>query len=113
MGPATGGRIAAIAGIPGDSPTLYLGNASDGIFKSTDGGRRAVAEELAAEGVSLVLFAREDAALRATADAIAKGPDVPVLAVPADVGKPGEAERASYITGQSMVVDGGWVRGLL
>ena len=56
---------------------------------------RAVAEELAAEGVSLVLCARGDVALRETADHIARGYDVPVLAVPADVGKPGEPERVA------------------
>ena len=38
MGPASGGRISAVAGIAGDSLTLYFGNASGGVFKSTDGG---------------------------------------------------------------------------
>jgi photosystem II stability/assembly factor-like uncharacterized protein len=42
MGPAVGGRIAAIAGVPGDSLTLYLGNASGGVFKSIDGGQTSV-----------------------------------------------------------------------
>ena len=60
---------------------------------SSKGLGRAVAEELAAEGVALVLCARGEVALRVTADAIAKGFDVPVLAVPADVGQSGEAER--------------------
>jgi 3-oxoacyl-[acyl-carrier protein] reductase len=60
---------------------------------SSKGLGRAVAEELAAEGCRLVLCARGAAALRATADAIVAGYDVPVLAVPADVAKPGEAER--------------------
>src|SRR5215467_6279113 len=36
--PFTGGRISAISGVPGDSLTWYFGNASGGIFKSTDGG---------------------------------------------------------------------------
>jgi 3-oxoacyl-[acyl-carrier protein] reductase len=63
------------------------------VAASSKGLGKAVAEELAAEGVSLVLCARGEAGLRATADAIAKGYDVPVLAVPADVGKSGEAER--------------------
>lgn len=60
---------------------------------SSKGLGRAVAEELAAEGCSLVLCARGEAALRATAEAIAQRYGVPVQAIPADVGKPGEAER--------------------
>ena len=36
MGPPTGGRIASVVGIPGDPTTYYLGNASGGIWKSTD-----------------------------------------------------------------------------
>jgi 3-oxoacyl-[acyl-carrier protein] reductase len=63
------------------------------VAASSKGLGKAVAEELAAEGVSLVLCARGADALHATADAITKGYDVPVLAVAADVGKGGEAER--------------------
>jgi 3-oxoacyl-[acyl-carrier protein] reductase len=63
------------------------------VAASSKGLGRAVAEELAAEGVALVLCARGEAGLRATADAIAKGYDVPVHAVAADVGKAGEAAR--------------------
>lgn len=63
------------------------------VAASSKGLGKAVAEELAAEGVALVLCARGEAALRATADAIAQGYDVPVLAIAADVGKSGEAER--------------------
>jgi len=63
------------------------------VAASSKGLGKAVAEELAAEGVSLVLCARGEAGLRTTADAIAKGYDVPVLAVAADLGKAGEAER--------------------
>src|SRR5215470_19824818 len=39
MGPATGGRIATVAGVPGDPTTYYLGSASGGVWKSTDGGQ--------------------------------------------------------------------------
>jgi 3-oxoacyl-[acyl-carrier protein] reductase len=46
---------------------------------------RAVAEELAAEGASLVLCAREAQTLTETAAAIAESSNVHVLAVPADV----------------------------
>ena len=38
LGPAAGGRIAAVAGVAGDPSTYYAGAASGGIFKSTDGG---------------------------------------------------------------------------
>jgi photosystem II stability/assembly factor-like uncharacterized protein len=38
MGPAFGGRIAAIAGVAGDLRTWYLGAASGGVWKSTDDG---------------------------------------------------------------------------
>lgn len=62
------------------------------VAASSKGLGRAVAEELAAEGCSLVLCARGAAALQATADAIAKQHGVPVLTVAADVGKAGEAE---------------------
>jgi 3-oxoacyl-[acyl-carrier protein] reductase len=54
---------------------------------------RAVAEELAAEGVSLVLCARGEATLKATAEEIAARHGVPVLPVAADVGARGEPER--------------------
>lgn len=38
MGPAAGGRIAAIVGVPGDARTWYIGNASGGVWKSSDSG---------------------------------------------------------------------------
>lgn len=39
LGPAAGGgRISAIAGIPGDPNTIYLGSCSGGVFKTSDGG---------------------------------------------------------------------------
>jgi photosystem II stability/assembly factor-like uncharacterized protein len=38
MGPAPAGRIATVAGVPGDANTYYLGSASGGLWKSTDGG---------------------------------------------------------------------------
>jgi len=60
---------------------------------SSRGLGRAVAEELAAEGVSLVLTARGQAALDATAKDIGSRHGVPVLALPSDVGQRGEPER--------------------
>ncbi|MGH9399011.1 MAG: WD40/YVTN/BNR-like repeat-containing protein [Thermoanaerobaculia bacterium] len=39
LGPAAGGgRITAIAGIPGDPNTIYLGSCSGGVFKTVDSG---------------------------------------------------------------------------
>jgi len=46
---------------------------------------RAVAEELAGEGVSLIVCARDEQTLKATSDAISRSAGVPVLAVPADL----------------------------
>lgn len=63
------------------------------VAASSKGLGRAVAEELAAEGVKLVLCARDAYALEHAAHAIERSYDVPVLAVPADLARPGEAER--------------------
>ncbi|MGH9417051.1 MAG: WD40/YVTN/BNR-like repeat-containing protein [Terriglobales bacterium] len=38
MGPAPAGRVASAAGVAGDPSTYYLGSASGGLWKSTDGG---------------------------------------------------------------------------
>jgi photosystem II stability/assembly factor-like uncharacterized protein len=42
MGPAPAGRIATLAGVPGDPNTYYLGSASGGVWKSADGGQTFV-----------------------------------------------------------------------
>ena len=42
MGPAAAGRIATVAGVPGDPNTYYLGSASGGVWKSTDAGQNFV-----------------------------------------------------------------------
>ena len=39
VGPAPAGRIAAVAGVPGDTTVYYMGAASGGIWKTTDGAR--------------------------------------------------------------------------
>src|SRR3954466_6577909 len=39
MGPAPAGRIASASGVPGDPNIYYLGSASGGAWKSTDGGQ--------------------------------------------------------------------------
>src|SRR5437899_5075444 len=38
MGPASGGRVSAITGVPGDLRVWYLGAASGGVWKSSDSG---------------------------------------------------------------------------
>src|ERR1041385_8625531 len=38
MGPAAAGRIASVAGVPGDPNVYYLGSASGGVWTSTDAG---------------------------------------------------------------------------
>ncbi|HEX8659391.1 MAG TPA: SDR family oxidoreductase [Hymenobacter sp.] len=54
---------------------------------------RAVAEELAAEGASLVLCARGEAALQETCAAIVSSTGVPVLGIAADVANPADVTR--------------------
>ena len=39
VGPAPAGRIAAVAGVAGDTSTYYMGAASGGIWKTTDGAK--------------------------------------------------------------------------
>ena len=39
MGPPSAGRIAAVAGVPGDTTTYYAGAASGGVWKSVDSGK--------------------------------------------------------------------------
>src|SRR5262245_49576989 len=38
MGPAAAGRIATVAGVPGDPTVYYVGSASGGVWKTTNGG---------------------------------------------------------------------------
>ena len=39
LGPAiAGGRVTAVAGIPGNPQVYYVGAAGGGVFKTTDGG---------------------------------------------------------------------------
>ncbi len=39
MGPPSAGRIASVAGVPGDPTTYYAGAASGGVWKTVDGGK--------------------------------------------------------------------------
>src|SRR5438477_265403 len=38
IGPFRGGRVVAVAGVPGDSTTFYFGAVNGGIWKTTDAG---------------------------------------------------------------------------
>jgi len=38
IGPAAGGRVSRVAGVPGDPLTYYIAAAASGVWKSTDGG---------------------------------------------------------------------------
>ena len=63
------------------------------VAAASKGQGRAVAEELAAEGASLVLCARGDETLQTTCDAIAAASGVPVMGVAADVSNPAGVAR--------------------
>jgi 3-oxoacyl-[acyl-carrier protein] reductase len=63
------------------------------VAASSKGLGRAVAEELAAEGVNLVLCARGEKTLRDTAESIRQSTKVKVIDVVADVANPADAER--------------------
>ena len=63
MGPASAGRIASVAGIPGNSATYYAGAASGGVWKTTDGGKtfEPVFDEQPSQAIGALAVARSDA----------------------------------------------------
>lgn len=63
------------------------------VAASSRGLGRAVAEELAAEGASLVLCARNSETLNQTRDQIALSTGAPVIAIPADVTRADDVNR--------------------
>lgn len=72
---------------------LGLGGKVALVAAASRGLGRAVAEELAAEGVSLILCARRDEALQKVCHEISQKAGVPVLGVPADLSKTEDVER--------------------
>ncbi|HEV8499018.1 MAG TPA: hypothetical protein VGQ56_19205, partial [Gemmatimonadaceae bacterium] len=59
MGPAEGGRIAAITGVPGDPRVWYLGAASGGVWKSVDSGAtfRPVSDSMRVQAIGALAVA--------------------------------------------------------
>ena len=39
VGPYRGGRVTAVAGVPGDPMTYYMGSTGGGVWKTTDAGK--------------------------------------------------------------------------
>ncbi|MGE5246200.1 MAG: WD40/YVTN/BNR-like repeat-containing protein [Betaproteobacteria bacterium] len=62
MGPPSAGRIAAVAGVPGDTTTYYAGAASGGVWKSVDSGRtfQPVFDEQPVQAIGALAVAPSD-----------------------------------------------------
>ena len=65
LGPAVGNRISAVAGIAGDPDTYYVGAASGGVWKTTDGGLswRSIADSMTAAAIGALAVAPSDPAI--------------------------------------------------
>ncbi len=59
MGPAEGGRVASISGVPGDARVWYLGAASGGIWKSVDSGAtfRPISDSMPVQAIGALAVA--------------------------------------------------------
>jgi photosystem II stability/assembly factor-like uncharacterized protein len=59
LGPAEGGRIASVAGVPGDARVWYLGAASGGVWKSVDSGAtfRPVSDSMPVQAIGALAVA--------------------------------------------------------
>jgi hypothetical protein len=59
LGPAEGGRISAITGVPGDARVWYLGAASGGVWKSVDSGAtfRPVSDSMPVQAIGALAVA--------------------------------------------------------
>lgn len=62
IGPSIGGRITAVAGVPGDSQVFYASAAQGGLWKSTDGGRewKPLFDEQASQSIGSFALAPSD-----------------------------------------------------
>lgn len=62
IGPAVGGRITAVAGVPGDSQVFYASAAQGGLWKSTDGGRdwKPIFDEQATQSIGSFALSPSD-----------------------------------------------------
>ncbi len=65
LGPAVGNRIASVAGIPGDPDTYYVGAASGGVWKTTDGGLswKPIGDSMTAAAIGALAVAPSDPAI--------------------------------------------------
>jgi photosystem II stability/assembly factor-like uncharacterized protein len=63
IGPASGGRIASVAAVAGDTSTYYAGAASGGVWKSTDGAKTfvPVADAIGVAAIGALAVAPSDA----------------------------------------------------
>ena len=59
LGPAEGGRVASISGVPGDLKTWYVGAASGGVWKSIDSGAtfRPVSDSMPVQAIGALAVA--------------------------------------------------------
>ena len=63
LGPAVaGGRVAAVAGVPGNSNVIYVGAAGGGVWKSTDGGIswRAISDGMPTASIGAIALAPQN-----------------------------------------------------
>ena len=62
IGPFRGGRVLAVAGVPGDPTTYYFGAVAGGIFKSTNGGMTwvPVSDHQTAASIGAIAVAASD-----------------------------------------------------
>ena len=62
IGPAAGGRVSRSCGVPGEPGTMYVGSASGGVWKTTDGGNhwKAIFDDQSTSSIGAVAVAASD-----------------------------------------------------